>query len=324
MPEARQAIFFGILRHGNYSALLLDRGGFNWRRTGVALLPRSLRGDDEAQECIEGSGIGGSCGGACVWTGSAGWRCRPDFSGIWAHPWLPGFEALASGPTALVNLSRTPEGRSIQTQLVGDYKNPILKPEAAETVRKFGEQSKSYFGFHNPRNQCWPNGIPFVLSSNGLQIFDRGDHLTMIYRVDHQVRTVRMNASHPANVAPSYYGDSVGHYEGDTLVIDTVGIKPGPFAMIDWFGTPQTPALHVVERYRLIDYDQAQEGVKRANKDNVLPQFNNPPVVDFNSRGKWLQLLFTVDDPNVFTTRVVRDGDLWSGGAGWGRRECLA
>ena len=226
----------------------------------------------------------------------------PDFSGIWAHPWLPGFEALASGPTALVNLARTPEGRSIQTQLVGDYKNPILKPEAAETVRKFGEQSKSHFGFHNPRNQCWPNGLPFLLSSNGLQIFDRGNHLTMIYREDHQLRTVRMNASHPANVTPSYYGDSIGHYEGDILVIDTVAIKPGPFAMIDWFGTPQTPALHVVERYRLIDYDQAQEGVQRAYKDNVLPQFNNPPVVDFNSRGKWLQLLFTVDDPSVFTT----------------------
>jgi hypothetical protein len=227
---------------------------------------------------------------------------KPDFSGIWAHPWLPGFEALASGPTALVNLSRTPDGHSIQTQLVGDYNNPILKPEASATVRKMGEQSKSNFGFHNPRNQCWPNGLPFLLSSNGQQIFDRGDHLTMIYREDHQLRTVRMNAQHPANVTPSYYGDSVGHYEGNTLVIDTVAIKPGPFAMIDWFGTPQTPALHIVERYRLIDTDQAKEGVERANKDNVLPQFNNPPVVDFNSKGKWLQLVFTVDDPNVFTT----------------------
>lgn len=226
----------------------------------------------------------------------------PDFSGIWAHPWLPGFEALPSGPTALVNLARTPEGISIQTELVGDYKNPILKPEASETVRKMGDQSKAHIGFHNPRNQCWPNGLPFLLSSNGLQIFNRGDHLTMIYRVDHQMRTVRMNASHPAHVTPSWYGDSVGHIEGDTLVIDTTGIRPGPFAMIDWFGTPQTPALHVVERYRLLDTDQAKEGVARAYKDNILPQQNNPPVVDFKSRGKWLQLLFTVDDPNVFTT----------------------
>jgi hypothetical protein len=58
---------------------------------------------------------------------------------------------------------------------------------------------------------------------------------------------------HPAHVTPSRYGDSVGHYEGDTLVIDTVGIKIGPFAMVDMFGTPHTEALHVVERYRLID-----------------------------------------------------------------------
>src|SRR5215467_6053835 len=75
----------------------------------------------------------------------------PDFSGIWAHQWLPGFEALPSGPTALVNLSRRPDGSSNVAQLVGDYNNPILKPEAAETVRKRGEESKAHFGFHNPR-----------------------------------------------------------------------------------------------------------------------------------------------------------------------------
>ena len=235
-------------------------------------------------------------------SGSAAPRAgKPDFTGIWSHPWLPGFEALATGPTALVNLSRTKEGRSVQTQLVGDYKNPILTPAAAETVRKMGDQSKAFFGFHNPRNQCWPNGIPFVLSANGMQIFDRGDHLTMIYRVDHQLRTIRMNAQHPKNAKPSYYGDSIGHYEGDTLVIDTIAVKPGPYAMIDWFGTPQTPSLHVVERYRLIGAEQAQDGIRRANKDNVLPQFNNPPAVDFASKGNWLQLTFTVEDPAVFT-----------------------
>jgi hypothetical protein len=223
----------------------------------------------------------------------------PDFSGIWAHPWLPGFESLASGPTSLVNLSRRPDGVSNVLVLAGDYNNPILKPAARETVKQFGEMSKAHYGFHNPRNQCWPNGLPFVLSSNGMQIFDRGDHLTIIYQTDHQMRRVRMNQPHPANVTPSWYGDSVGHYEGDTLVIDTVGIKTGPFAMIDWFGTPQSPALHVVERYRLIDYDQAKDGLARAFKDNSLP---NPPTVDLNYRGKYLQLLFTVDDPNVFTT----------------------
>jgi len=59
----------------------------------------------------------------------------------------PGFEALPSGPTALVNLSRRPDGSSEVAQLVGDYKNPILKPEAAETVRKRGEESKRISAF---------------------------------------------------------------------------------------------------------------------------------------------------------------------------------
>jgi hypothetical protein len=222
----------------------------------------------------------------------------PDFSGMWVHPWLPGYEPMASGPTSLKNLSRR-EGVSNPLQLVGDYKNPILKPETAAIVKKFGDMSLNHFGFHNPRNQCWPNGIPFVLSANGLQIFQQADKITMLYQTDHQVRRVRMNAQHPAKVTPTYYGDSVGHYEGDTLVIDTIGVKPGPFAMVDWFGTPQTPSLHVVERYRLLDYAQAKEGLDRANKENALPA---PAAVDLSYRGKHLQLTFTVEDPTVFTT----------------------
>ncbi len=221
----------------------------------------------------------------------------PDFSGWWVHPGIPGFEPLPSGPTSLTNLARR-DGVNDILQLVGDYRNPILKPEAAEVVKKFGEMSKDHFGFHNPRNQCWPNGIPFLLSV-GVQMFQKPDQITMIYQVDHQVRRVRMNARHPANPTPTWYGDSVGHYEGDTLVIDTVGIKVGPFAMVDWYGTPQTSALHVIERYRFVDYATAKEGLDRDAKENFLAQ---PRNMDVNYRGKHLQLVFTVEDPNVFTT----------------------
>ena len=76
-----------------------------------------------------------------------------------------------------------------------------------------------------------------------------------------------MNQPHPARVTPSAHGDSVGHYEGDTLVIDTVGIKVGPYTMIDRFGTPYTEALHVVERYRLIDFEAAKEAQERGHKE---------------------------------------------------------
>ena len=189
---------------------------------------------------------------------------------MWAHPSLPGFEPLASGPTSLTNRSRR-NGVSNPLQLVGDHTNPILKPEAAEVVKKFGEMSLAYFGFPNPRNQCWPNGVPFILSSNGMEMFQQPDKITIIYQVDHQARYVRMNQPHPAVVTPSWYGDSVGHYEGDTLVVDTVGVRIGPFAMVDWFGTPHTPALHVIERYRLLDYEAAKEDWNGTQKRMSAP-----------------------------------------------------
>jgi len=228
----------------------------------------------------------------------------PDFSGMWAHASIPGFEPLASGPTSLTNRSRR-NGISNLLQLNGDYTNPILKPQAAEIVKQHAEMSLAGIGYPTPRNQCWPGGVPFVLPTNGMQMFQQPDKITILYAVNHQVRHVRMNQPHPARVTPSWYGDSVGHYEGNTLLIDTVGIKIGPFAMVDWYGTPHSPALHVVERYRLLDYEAAKDGLDRDAKENATgrtPEAGIEPYpMDPNYRGKYLQLLVTVEDEGVFT-----------------------
>jgi hypothetical protein len=130
------------------------------------------------------------------------------------------------------------------------------------------------------------------------------DKITLFY--GDEFRQVRMNQAHPAQVAPSVHGDSVGRYEGDTLVIDTVGVRTDrPFAVVDMFGTPYSKALHVVERYRLIDFEAAKEGLARGAKENFrLPPDSIPPLADSdpNYRGKHLQLQFTVEDDGVFTT----------------------
>jgi len=222
----------------------------------------------------------------------------PDFSGIWWHPSLPGPEPLASGPTSITNRSRR-DGVSDYGQLVGDYTNPILKPEAAATVKKFGDLSLAGVEFPNPANQCWPEPLPFIYKNFGLQILQQPDELTLLYEQDHEVRHVRMNQPHPNQVKPSWYGDSAGHYEGDTLVIDTIGTRTDrPFAMVDLYGTPYTKALHVVERYRLIDYEEAKDGLARDAKEN----FRAGIAVDRSPRGKYLQVQYTVEDQGVFTT----------------------
>jgi hypothetical protein len=237
---------------------------------------------------------------------SQGTTSIPDFSGVWSHPYsgAPGFEPPTSGPGPVTNRSRMSVGlqRNVSNvyQLVGDYTNPILKPEAAEVVKKHGEISLRGVAYPTPVNQCWPQPVPFIFGQLGMQMLQQPDNITILYFIDNQVRHVRMNQPRSTQVTPSWYGDSIGRYEGDTLVIDTVGIKTDrPFAMADTFGTPYTKALHVVERYRLLDYEAAKEGLERAAKENFSGEYSLNG--DRNYRGKHLQLTFTVEDEGVFT-----------------------
>jgi hypothetical protein len=101
---------------------------------------------------------------------------------------------------------------------------------------------------------------------------------------------------------PAQYGDSVGHYEGDELVIEPVGVRVGPFSMLDWYGTPVTAALHLVERYRLIDYEATTKAIEWDAKEHF--QTNNPdngPRADPKYNGKGLQIQVTVEDEGAFT-----------------------
>jgi hypothetical protein len=186
--------------------------------------------------------------------------------------------------------------------LVGDYNNPILKPRAAEAVKKAGELSAGGKINPDPSNQCAPYSPPYIFTIQlGVQMLQGKDETIMLYPQDDQVRRVRMNAEHPKKVIPSAMGDSVGHYEGDTLVIDTVGVKIGRVTMVDRYGTPQSEAMHVVERYRLIDVASAREAMirheRRAGRGAGAP---GTGLYDPNA-AKALQLTYTVEDPNIFT-----------------------
>jgi hypothetical protein len=246
----------------------------------------------------------------------------PDFSGIWAHLSWPDVEPPLQGAGPVRNRSRrpqpnnvsgpvnnpvaaktsTPNGVSNTYELVGDYANPILKPGAAEVVKQHGEMSLRSEVYPTPANQCWPSGVPFAFFNIGMQMLQQKDEVIILYADNNEVRHVRINQRHPAHVTPSWFGDSVGHYEGDALVIDTIGIKVGRFAMVDMYGTPHTEALHVVERYRLLNYEAANEAEERGERENFrLPVADEGFARDPDYKGPGLQLEFTVDDAGVFT-----------------------
>ena len=116
---------------------------------------------------------------------SRGTASVPYFSGVWGNPYLYGIEPPLSGPGPVVNKSRRRQtvdidGRrlppanaplvSSAIQLVGDYANPILKPAAAEVVKKHAEMSMAGVGYPSPRNQCWPEGVPFIFTNSAVQL----------------------------------------------------------------------------------------------------------------------------------------------------------
>jgi hypothetical protein len=73
----------------------------------------------------------------------------------------------------------------------------------------------------------------------------------MLYTGDQQVRRVYLNQPHAAKPKPSWYGESIGYYDGDTMVVDTIAVDHRTF--VDNYRTPHTEKLHVVERWKLID-----------------------------------------------------------------------
>jgi hypothetical protein len=231
----------------------------------------------------------------------------PDFSGIWGRNMLL-FEPPSSGAGPIMNKIRRPDGTFEPLQrYFGDSTNPILRLQTAEVVKKNGELEFSGAALANPHNQCRPEPTPFtVIMQFGMQIIQQKDETTLLYLSDHQVRHVRMNVPHSTDPTPTWQGESVGHYEGDTLVIDTVGQKVGPLSMVDPYGTPYSDALRVIERYRLIDGTVARD-LQFQHERNYYA--SGSPFTNSYGRGdidpdpsmQGLQVEITVDDPNVFT-----------------------
>ena len=166
-----------------------------------------------------------------------------------------------------------PNGTAKQpTFRIADLSNPNLKPWVKERMRKDIDEllagKKSAF---TPQSSCVPAGVPFFMGYGGpdpLVFLQTPKQVWIAWREDNQTRRIYMDVPHSASLKPSWYGESVGHYEGDTLVVDTIGLNEK--TVVDVYRTPHTEKLHVVERWRLID------------------------------GGKMLQAIFTVEDPDAF------------------------
>jgi hypothetical protein len=202
--------------------------------------------------------------------GAAAQGAPPDFSSN-NTAWLTfnvDFSIVPGGASPLRNDPAHPRVSNQEAARTGKQPNyfmadlpsaTILKPWVIERMKKDNaEVLAGKIGF-TPHSFCMPAGVPgfHLYGFQPLYFVQTPKEVIMIYSNDQQVRHVYLDVPHSANPKPSWYGESVGHYEGDTLVIDTIGLNDKTF--VDNFRTPHTEKLHVVERLKLIDGGKAMQ-----------------------------------------------------------------
>src|SRR6201994_361597 len=163
--------------------------------------------------------------------------------------------------------------RDFQPPIV-NTKDPILKPWAAEHMQATNDEGlsgKMAIPFTS-QSRCWPGGVPGqLLFLQPMYFLQTPKQVWMIWERDHFARRIYLTDKHSENLKPSWFGESIGHYEGvDTLVVDTIGLAGGKWHYIDSFRTPHTEKLHVIERF------------------TISPD------------GRTLTAMVTVDDPDTF------------------------
>src|SRR5262245_19841425 len=201
--------------------------------------------------------------GAALITGVAARQrvAPPDFSSNQIG-WIPiggdFIEVPGAGPPLVRNDPRHPyilNGTGAQpTYRISDLSNPNLKPWAKERMKKDNDEVLAGKIGYTARSSCRPAGVPTFMTYSRFEpiyFIQTPKQVTNMFAGDAQVRRVYLNVLHSENPKLSWYGESVGHYEGDTLVVDTIAQNTKTF--VDNYRTPHTEKLRVAERWKLID-----------------------------------------------------------------------
>jgi hypothetical protein len=173
--------------------------------------------------------------------------------------WAPSRQALGAGFGAMARWPITPEGRAAQAELVAD-------------------------------GLCYVEPIPFLAVLDEMREIEIGEDEVIMHfdnTGDHVTRTIHMNTEHPADVQASRQGHSIGWWEGDTLVIDTVAFEPNPSGLGG--NVPSSPGKHAVERLTLTEdrlrlrYETTVEDpVYLSEPATLTQQWDHRPDLEFS------------------------------------------
>ena len=154
------------------------------------------------------------------------------------------------------------DGAGQVTVRLGNWRDPVLKPWAAEQMRISNEEvitGKRGLPF-SAQASCYPGGVPgqLLYPAEPFYFVQTPKVVYMIWQRDHMVRRIYMTGKHSESVKPSWFGESIGHYENGELVVDTIGLSAEK-SYVDNYRTPHTEKLHVVERFKPTADEKALE-----------------------------------------------------------------
>ncbi len=180
---------------------------------------------------------------------------KPDLTGVWqAGSTARGSWEEANSGTGLGGTGKNPSAPAVlsASDRPATAEKAPYQPWAAQRVL----ESYKNRGVDDPAVNCLPPGVPrtSILGLYPTQIVQTPQQIVILYEQMHEHRIIPLNAKHPDDLVPAYMGDSVGHWEGDTLVVDVTGFNDRTWLV--GTGTFHSDALHVTERYTRVDKDQ--------------------------------------------------------------------
>jgi hypothetical protein len=199
---------------------------------------------------------------------------KPDLTGVWqGGSTQPGNWEEANAGSGVGGTGRNPNAPvvgSSNDRPLGREGAPYQDWAAKRVLEAFDRR-----GIDDPTSRCLPAGLPrsVMLGLFPQQMVHTPTQLVVLYEYMSTFRVIPLDAEHSDNLLPSYMGDSVAHWEGDTLVVDVIGFNDKTW--LAGTGTFHSEALHVVERYTRvsrdrIDYEVTMEDPNVLTKPWVL------------------------------------------------------
>lgn len=210
-----------------------------------------------------------------------------DLSGIWVYA-----ERLGGGVRAHGAFSPEAPPMTDWARARFDAAKPGYGPRAAP-------------GGNDPIGRCDPNGLPrLLLQGFPTEFVQLPGRLVIFYEWSHMWRTIWMDGRQlPQDPDPTWYGYSVGKWDGDTLVVDTIGFNDKPW--VDFFGHPHSDEMDFTERYRRVDHDTMQLNmIIDDRKAYTKPWASDTKIYKLNPKAEFRESLCVASEEESFTKRI--------------------